>query len=153
MSDQQPYKNAIKAYGSTQSETSPRALEGRLLMESAQRIEEVAKRLQAEEPTDYRDIADILEINQKLWVIFSSDMGDPENPLPQEIKNNIASLGFFIFKRTKDMLADPTADGMRALININRNIAAGLLRNPGTGTTEGSTPPPATPQGATDSQV
>ena len=49
-----------------------------------------------------------------------------ENPLPKEIKENIASLGVFILTQTLDAMIKPDAEKIAPLISINRNIAAGL---------------------------
>ena len=53
-------------------------------------------------------------------------MTRPENPLPLEIKNNIANLGIFIFQRSIEMEFEPKPEKLAILVTINRNIAAGL---------------------------
>jgi flagellar protein FlaF len=125
-----PYSRAAGAYGNTASTTDPRMLEGQVLLKAAQKLEDIANRLKNGENVDFRDVGDVLDYNQKLWTLFVSDASDPGHPLPQEIKNNIASLGLFIFKRTVEVRANPEAVKMQILININRNIAAGLMKQP-----------------------
>jgi flagellar protein FlaF len=53
-----------------------------------------------------------------------------ENTLPSEIKANIMSLSVFIDKHTVGALAEPDAARMNVLIEINRNIASGLMATP-----------------------
>jgi len=67
-----------------------------------------------------------LQYNRKLWSVFVSSVANPENPLPKPIKNNIASLGVFIFRHTVSVQARPEPEKLDVLISINRDIAAGL---------------------------
>ena len=48
-------------------------------------------------------------------------------PLPDEIRQNILSLSVFIDKHTVSALAEPSDRKLRVLVDINRNIAAGLM--------------------------
>ena len=45
-------------------------------------------------------------------------------------RNNIANLGVFIFNHTVDTLAAPAKEKLDILIEINREIAAGLMTRP-----------------------
>jgi glutamate synthase (NADPH/NADH) large chain len=47
-----------------------------------------------------------------------------------EIKQNIANLAIFIFKRTVELMIDKKPERLGVLININRQIAAGLRERP-----------------------
>ncbi|MDI1229327.1 MAG: flagellar biosynthesis regulator FlaF [bacterium] len=127
---QNPYGAAVTAYGATATANDPRALEGRILLKAASKLEDLATRLRAGENVRVAERGEILEYNQKLWQVFVSDTMNPDHPLPQEIKNNIATLALFIFKRTLELLADTNPDKIQALIEINRNIAAGVLKKP-----------------------
>ncbi|ODN70770.1 flagellar biosynthesis regulator FlaF [Methylobrevis pamukkalensis] len=49
-----------------------------------------------------------------------------DNPLPADIKQNVANLGVFIFNHTMKTLIRPEPGKLTTLININRQIAAGL---------------------------
>ena len=55
-------------------------------------------------------------------------LGRPENQLPQEIKQNLANLANFIVKHTMTLEAalEKKPESVGVLININREIAAGL---------------------------
>jgi flagellar protein FlaF len=46
--------------------------------------------------------------------------------MPAPIKQNIASLGMFIFNHTLTLMGKPEAARLGVLVNINREIAAGL---------------------------
>ena len=50
-----------------------------------------------------------------------------ENPLPAGVRQNVANLGLFVFKQTLAIQADPKPETLGSLININRELAAGLL--------------------------
>ena len=52
-----------------------------------------------------------------------------ENPLPKEIRENVANLGLFVLRRTLLLQAEPRPDRLSVLIGINRNLASGLLNS------------------------
>ncbi|MFN7114301.1 MAG: flagellar biosynthesis regulator FlaF [Alphaproteobacteria bacterium] len=147
MSNKNPYGHAADAYGNTAAETDQRALEGKVLLKSARQLEELSKRLGGDEKVPLTDIGDTIEYNRKLWMVFVNDTMNDEHPLPQEIKNNIASLGIFVFKRSNEVLIDTTPEKIQALIDINRNIAAGLMKQRTSAKTEDAAPadPPSEP--------
>ena len=130
MSNKNPYTQAADAYGNTAGITDQRSLEGKVLLKSARQLEELSKRLAAGEIVSREDIGHVVEYNRKLWMVFVNETMNDAHPLPQEIKNNIASLGVFVFKRSTDILGDTTPEKINALIEINRNIAAGLMKQP-----------------------
>jgi flagellar protein FlaF len=70
-----------------------------------------------------------LRLNWRLWTIIQADVSAEDSPLPEEIRQNILSLSVFIDRQTVKALADPDASKLRVLIDINRNIAAGLMAN------------------------
>jgi flagellar protein FlaF len=120
-------------------------LEGQVLLKSAQKLEDIASRLRRGESVSPSEIGETLDYNQKLWTIFATDVSEPSHPMPQEIKNNIASLGLYVFKRTHEVRLNPDAQKMQILISINRNIAAGLMKQP-----PGMGVPSSAPQTRTD---
>jgi flagellar protein FlaF len=66
--------------------------------------------------------------NRRIWTVFASSAAENEHPLPREIKQNIANLAVFIFKRTSEIEStnEPQPQLLDSLIMINREIAAGL---------------------------
>ncbi|MGL5138735.1 MAG: flagellar biosynthesis regulator FlaF [Beijerinckiaceae bacterium] len=51
--------------------------------------------------------------------------------MPSQVRSNMISLGMFVFNRTIQMAVDAKPEQLNALIDINRNIAAGLRGNGG----------------------
>ncbi|MGB0697377.1 MAG: flagellar biosynthesis regulator FlaF [Rhodospirillaceae bacterium] len=74
-----------------------------------------------------------LRFNHLLWTIIQADITEPQNTLPPELKANIMSLSIFVDKQTTSALRSGDVSKLDALININRNLAAGLRSDPGTG--------------------
>jgi flagellar protein FlaF len=64
--------------------------------------------------------------NRKLWTIFVSAMSSDDCPMPPVIRSNIINLGMFVFNRTIQLSIDPQPQQLTALIDVNRNVAAGL---------------------------
>ncbi len=69
---------------------------------------------------------DALVYNRKLWSILVTSATSEESQLPQDIKNNIASLAVFVFKQTITVMTSDDAEKLNTLISINRAIAEGL---------------------------
>jgi len=115
-----------QAYQSSQKlGANPRQTEARALLEAARRLSEVP--VDGESLDEYRAS---LRLNWRLWTIIQSDIASEENPLPSEIKANIMSLSIFIDKHTVGALAEPDTRKLGVLIDINRNIASGLMTTP-----------------------
>jgi flagellar biosynthesis activator protein FlaF len=115
-----------QAYGSTQKlGAEARQTEARALLEAARRMSEAQDR-----PDDREEYRAALRLNWRLWTIIQSDIVSDENALPAEIKANIMSLSVFIDKHTVGALAGPDVAKMNVLIEINRNIASGLMATP-----------------------
>lgn len=75
------------------------------------------------------ELDEALEKNRKLWAIIASAMNEDDCPQPIEIRNSILSLAMFVFQRTMDTIANPAPQKLEVLININMNIAKGLVGN------------------------
>lgn len=122
------YSQVAKAYQRTgQATANPRELESSLLIRAAARLQSIRDNWD-ETPERERDVEldDALTYNRKLWTILVTSATQEENPLPLPIKQNIANLGLFIFSHTNRILANPAPEKLGSLININRQIAAGL---------------------------
>jgi flagellar protein FlaF len=115
--------NAASAYARTaQATTSPRELEAHLLMKAATRLQAVKE----DWTKAGADLSPSLLYNRKLWTIFASSVTAPESPLPAPVRENVANLAVFVFKRTIEIESAPAPEKLGALIEINRNLAAGL---------------------------
>ncbi|SRR5690606_10396364 len=116
-------QHALQAYSNAARNTvDPREREASLLLKAASQLQNIKDSWSEEREPLHR----ALHYNRKLWSVFVSSVGRPENPLPREVKNNIASLGLFIFGRTVEIQARPAPEKLNVLIAINREIAAGL---------------------------
>ena len=87
-----PHTFAANAYSSTAASTDPRALESRILLKSAEKLDALSQRLKGSEDVPLADIDEALVYNRKLWQLFLEDAMNKDHPLPQDLKNNIASL-------------------------------------------------------------
>ncbi len=102
---------------------SPRATEADLLLDAALRLLKVQDNWELKSANDLNDA---LRYNRMLWTIFISTVTKSDNPLPQAIRQNVANLGIFVMKHTIAILAEPKPEKISPLIEINRNLAAGL---------------------------
>jgi len=117
-------KNAAQVYGSVARQISnPRELEANLLLDAASRLQAVKDTWNGK--GENLDIA--LYYNRRLWTFFLTSVANNENPLAAEVRQNVANLGLFVCKHTMNILADPRPESLGSLININRELAAGLL--------------------------
>lgn len=117
-------RSAARAYGTIATQTAaPRELEASLLLKAASRLQAV----QNSWDTAKDQLDDALRYNRKLWTIFLTAVTSTDNPMPTEVRQNVANLGLFVMKQSVSMLADPKPESLNTLININRELAAGLL--------------------------
>ncbi len=115
--------SAAQAYGQVARQTvSPRDLEADLLMKAAAKLQAVSD----DWLNRSGELQDALTYNRRLWTLLVTSATKPENPLPQAVKNNIANIALFVFNRTIAVETDSEAAKIAPLININRQIAAGL---------------------------
>jgi flagellar protein FlaF len=64
--------------------------------------------------------------NMRLWTIFQVSVADPECPLPHEVRVNLFKLSRYVDKVSFAAIARKDLEGIASLIQINRQIAAGL---------------------------
>jgi flagellar biosynthesis activator protein FlaF len=82
-------------------------------------------------PTRETELQDALLANRKIWTVFVTAMSSEDCKLPNLIRSNIVNLGMFVFNRTLQMAVDARPEQLTALIDINRNLAAGLRGDSG----------------------
>lgn len=117
-------RHAAQAYGKVASQTSsPRELEADLLLKAAARLQAVSDSWGA----DHNQVDEALLYNRKLWSVFLTSVTRQDNPLPDLVRQNVANLGLFVMNQTLSLMAEPRREKLVPLININREIAAGLL--------------------------
>jgi flagellar protein FlaF len=117
-------QSAAQAYKDVARQTSnPRELEANLLLQAAARLQTVCDGWDQHRSR----LDEVLLYNRKLWSVFLSEVTDIANPLPREVRQNVANLGLFVMNQTVAVLSDPRPEKLGSLININRELAAGLL--------------------------
>ena len=120
-------RSAAQAYGSVAKKVaSPRDLEADLLLTAASRLQAVHDGWEATRP----QLDEALLYNRKLWTILITASTATDNPLPAEIRQNVANLGLFVMRHTIAILATPKPELLAPLISINRELAAGLRAKP-----------------------
>ena len=104
--------------------SDPRSFEAELLIKAAGKLQR-AKESWLE---GYCNEDEALLYNRQIWTVFAASAAETDHPLPREIKQNIANLAIFIFKRIAEIEAqrEPKPQLFDPLISINRDIAAGL---------------------------
>ncbi|MGE0232265.1 MAG: flagellar biosynthesis regulator FlaF [Flavobacteriaceae bacterium] len=113
---------AAQAYSKVAKTTStPRDVEADLLVRAATRLQ-AARDAWAES----QDARAAIMFNRRLWTILATSATSSDNPLPQQIKQNIGNIAVFIFSQTQSIINDPRPEKLNSLISINREIAAGL---------------------------
>jgi flagellar protein FlaF len=117
-------QHAATAYGKIATQVaSPRELEATLLLKAASQLQAISDSWDGRKA----DLNGALLYNRKLWTIFLTEATHKENPLPASIRQNVANLGLFVIKQTMSLMVDPQRQPLGSLININRELAAGLL--------------------------
>ena len=106
---------------------NPRELEAGLLSKSASNMQRVRDNWDA---TPMRDLATALRFNRRLWTVFMTSVTAPDSSLPHDVRENVANLGIFIAKHMLQLEIAPAAQKLDVLININRQLAAGLRTTP-----------------------
>ena len=117
-------QSAAQAYKNVSRQTSnPRELEASLLLQAAARLQSVHDGWDKNKS----QLDDALLYNRKLWSVFLADATDGANPLPKEVRQNVANLGLFVMNHTVALMNNPRPDQLGSLIRINREVAAGLM--------------------------
>jgi len=97
-------------------------LESRALIKTASSLNQIKEHWEQ----DQGNLAEALEKNRKLWTLIASAMSDDSSPQPAELRKNLLNLAMFVFKRTMEVLVNPSPESLDILISINMNIARGL---------------------------
>ena len=125
-----PYAQAAGAYGDHAQKHTPdqRELEARVLLKSAKMLSD----LQNDWDALTQELLDTtLQYNRQIWMMFyDTALENPENNRPNDLRSNIVNLANFIFKRELDIRSKPEKNKLDVLININKEIAAGLMTKP-----------------------
>ena len=120
-----PNQSYQSQYPTVPTGGNPRQTEAWALTEAARRINEAQR-----EPVDTEVLLQAVRLNWRLWTIFQAEMTSPDCQIPHEIRQNMISLCNFVDKVTVGFISDTKPDKLNVLININREIAGGLLTTP-----------------------
>ncbi|MCM2344132.1 MAG: flagellar biosynthesis regulator FlaF [Alphaproteobacteria bacterium] len=141
-----PYASASRHYDTHAKNTTgdPRELEARVLIKSAKQLQDLQARWDS--GMTPLELDEALLYNRQIWMIFvDTAVENTGTGHTVELRNNIANLGAFIFKQTIDIMAAPKKEKLDILIEINREIAGGLMqqipKTAGNGETDNEPPP------------
>ena len=124
-----PYAQAASAYGTHAQKHTPdqRELEGRVLLKAANMLKDLYDNWDSAN----RDVIEAtLKYNRQIWLMFyDAALENPEGNRPSDLRSNILNLANFIFQREVEIVTEPKREKLEILININREIATGLMSN------------------------
>ena len=119
------YNNMVQTYQNAErSAISGRDTEARVLLKGALKLRECQENWGSKGQED--KLEEALVFNQQIWSIFQTELMREDHPMPRKLRMDLMALGSFVDKRIFDLMAYPAAEKLTAIININRNIAAGL---------------------------
>ncbi len=138
-----PYSQAAGAYDQNAQQNTPdqRELEGRVLLKASRMMQDLVRDWDNRTP---ELLEATLVYNRQIWMLFyDTALENPEGNRPNDLRSNIINLANFIFKRELEILSDPQKEKISVLININKEVAAGLLAGQKTAPAAPPAPPPA----------
>lgn len=130
MQKDKSHAHAAGAYGVHAQKTTsdPRELEGRVLLKAAGMLQDLQGDWDKVTP---EILGETLKYNRQIWLMFyDTAMENPEGNRPNDLRSNIINLANFIFKREIEIMSGPKKEKLDVLININREVAAGLMSKP-----------------------
>jgi len=123
-----PHAAAASAYGDNAQKHTPnqRELEARALLKAAKAMADLQDAWAESPGIDI--IEDILQYNRQIWMMFyDAAIENDGGNRPNDLRSNIVNLANFIFKREVEIMSDPQKEKFDVLININKEVAAGLM--------------------------
>ncbi len=117
---------AARAYAKVAKETAPpRELEAGLLLKAAAKLQAVLDSW-TDKPVGLEEAA---LYNRRLWTVLLDSLIRDDNRLPGDVRQNLTQLGMFIMSETVGLMTNPSKNQLKAIIKVNRGIAAGLRGN------------------------
>src|SRR5258708_25150807 len=121
-------QSAAQAYKNVATQiSSPRELEADLLLQAASKLQALVDKWDGNKRDDYHPA---LDYNRRLWVILFTAVTSPDSPLPVETRQNVANLGLFVMNESIELAGKPDIERLKGLVDIDRQVAAGLLGQP-----------------------
>lgn len=124
-----PYAQAAGAYDTNAQANAgnQRELEARVLLKSNRMLQQLIDGWD-DRPKDL--LEETLKYNRQVWMLFyDTALENKDGDRPNDLRSNIVNLANFIFKREMEIMANPQKEKLDILININREISAGLMIN------------------------
>ncbi len=128
MNQQNPYRQEA-SYDNIPQPGNPTYSEAWALVEAARRMAAPIKYGALETPEDLEKVRTALRLNWRLWTIFQAELSLEDGQVPDAIRGNMLSLCNFVDKQSVEALNEPTVERVMVLIDINRQIANGLLES------------------------
>ncbi|MDK3016694.1 flagellar biosynthesis regulator FlaF [Pseudodonghicola flavimaris] len=126
---------SITAYKRTIAQTeSPRQIERRVLSQVTAELEHYGPAFDtAEQKSDKLTalaggLRDALWKNQRLWLALQTDLSQPGNQLPADLRAGLLSLSVWVNRHTQAVMKGQNR--VRPLVDINRSIIRALEGNP-----------------------
>lgn len=135
-------ENKLKSYERVPEAGQPAQTEAWALLEAAKRMASAIVSGPQNDKDTKENMKQALRLNWRLWTIFQAELLEENCVVPDEIRVNMLTLCQFVDKQTVKILAGPTPEIMVPLIDINRNIAAGLMNLPERASKEAAAPTP-----------
>lgn len=120
-------QGSVQGYSQIPQPGSPTYTEAWALIEAARRMAVAIESGHADDITHRNKVREALRLNWRLWTIFQAELTVGESQVPDEIRQNMLSLCKFVDSHTIETMATPTPEKIATLIDVNRNIASGLL--------------------------
>lgn len=137
-----PHSRAAGAYDQHAKSHTPdaRELEARILLKAANQFQKLQENWA---DTSHEALDEAVTYNRQVWMMFvDTAVNDGDPARPNDLRSNIANLGAFIFKHSINLLAEPKPEKLNILIEINREIAAGLMTSAKLNQEQSVAPPP-----------
>lgn len=112
---------AHRAYG---ARSAPVRTGKSMEYEAVAQITRRLRQAQAQGAPGFSAMAEALHDNQKLWTIFATDVADPKNPLPPDLRARLFYLAEFTSQHSARILKREAT--VEPLLEINTAILRGL---------------------------
>lgn len=124
------HQDQIDKYNRIPEPGSPAHTEAWALLETAKRLAQAITSGPDDDKKTREARRSALRLNWRLWTIFQAELTLDRTDITPDVQRNMLTLSQFVDKHTVGALARPTAEALSVLIDINRNIAAGLMQIP-----------------------
>ena len=115
--------HAASAYAKVAKETAPpRELEATLLLRPPPSCRPCTSCGRKSRPNSRTPCCIIASSGRCSSILVNRD----DNHLPKPVRNNLVQLGLFVMNETFAAMTKPTLNQLKAMIKVNRGIAAGL---------------------------